>query len=152
AGGGGSRRMRGLRAAIDIGGRAVGPGAPCYVMAEPGSNHDGRLAQAMALIDAAAAAGCDAVKFQVFRPQDLMTPRGPRARYLDSLLGERSLYELFASTAIDRTWLPRLAAHCRLRRIHFLATPSDRDAADRLIAPGAAAPPPTTPTPPLPPL
>src|SRR5262249_54734623 len=140
SGGGGSRCMRRRSAAIDIGGRAVGPGAPCYVIAEAGSNHDGRLAQAMALIDAAAAAGCDAVKFQVFRPQDLMTPHGPRARYLDGLLGERSLYELFASTAIDRTWLPRLAAHCRMRRIHFLATPFDRDAVDRLIAPGVNVP------------
>lgn len=132
--------MSGFRGAIAIGGRTVGPGHPCYVIAEAGSNHDGRLDRAIALIDAAAAAGCDAVKFQVFRPEELMTRHGPRARYLDGLLGERSLYELFASTAIDRSWLAALAAHCRLRGVHFLATPFDMDAVDRLVAPAVDVP------------
>ncbi|MFN8542690.1 MAG: N-acetylneuraminate synthase family protein [Candidatus Binatia bacterium] len=130
----------GFRSVIEIGGRPVGAGHPCYVIAEAGSNHDGRLEQALALVDVAAAAGCDAVKFQIFRPEELMSPAGPRARYLDTLLGDRSLYELFTATAINRAWLPRIAYHCRTRGIHFLATPFDCDAVDRLVSPEVAAP------------
>ena len=51
---------------IAIGKHQLGPGHPCYIIAEAGSNHNGNLQQALALIDVAADARCDAVKFQVF--------------------------------------------------------------------------------------
>ena len=54
-----------------VGQRWVGDGAPCYVIAEAGSNHNGNLEQAQALIDVASAAGADAVKFQGFRARTL---------------------------------------------------------------------------------
>lgn len=128
-------------AQFDIGGRAVGPGQPCYVIAEAGSNHNGDLGLARQLIDLAADAACDAVKFQVFRPEDLLSPTGPKADYLDPLLDDTtSLYDLFATTAIDRTWLPELARHCEARKIHFLATPFDVGAVDALTAPEVAVP------------
>ncbi len=52
---------------LKVGERAIGDGAPCYVVAEAGSNHNGSLPQALALIDVASEAGADAVKFQGFR-------------------------------------------------------------------------------------
>ena len=61
--------------------RCVGPGHPCFVVAEIGINHNGRLELAKALIDAAVAAGCDAVKFQkrtieiVYSAEELARPR-----------------------------------------------------------------------------
>ena len=67
--------------AVRIGDRAVGDGQPCYVIAEIGINHNGDVALAKRLISVAAAAGCDAVKFQkrtidvVYTPEELAKPR-----------------------------------------------------------------------------
>ena len=60
---------------IRIGARRVGPGAPVYFIAEAGSNHDGNYAQAERLIDVAAEAGADAVKFQAFKAESLYPRR-----------------------------------------------------------------------------
>jgi N-acetylneuraminate synthase len=66
---------------LKIGGRGVGPGHPCYIVAEVGINHNGDLDTAKRLIDAAVLAGCDAVKFQkrtvdvVYTPAELASPR-----------------------------------------------------------------------------
>jgi N-acetylneuraminate synthase len=66
---------------VRIGGREVGDGQPCYVIAEIGINHNGDVAQAKRLISVASAGGCDAVKFQkrtidvVYSPADLAKPR-----------------------------------------------------------------------------
>ena len=131
----------GLAATVVIGGRKVGPGCPTYVIAEAGSNHYGDLDVARRLIDAAAIAGCDAVKFQVFHPATLMSPTGQRASYLDRHLGgHTSLFELFESTAMDRDWLPLLAKHARERGIHLLATPFDVAAVAVLAGPDVAVP------------
>jgi N-acetylneuraminate synthase len=66
---------------VTVGGRQIGPGLPCYVIAEIGINHNGDIDQAKKLINIAAGAGCDAVKFQkrtidvVYTPQELAKPR-----------------------------------------------------------------------------
>jgi N-acetylneuraminate synthase len=66
---------------ITIGNHTVGEGHPCFVVAEIGINHNGDLAIAKKLIDAAVLAGCDAVKFQkrtvevIYTPAELATPR-----------------------------------------------------------------------------
>jgi N-acetylneuraminate synthase len=68
-------------AVVSIGGRDVGDGQPCYVIAEIGINHNGDVPQAKRLISVASAAGCDAVKFQkrtidvVYKPEELAKPR-----------------------------------------------------------------------------
>lgn len=57
-----------------FGSREVGPGRPVYICGEIGINHNGELENAFKLIDAAAEAGCDAVKFQKRTPE-ICTPR-----------------------------------------------------------------------------
>lgn len=117
---------------IRIGSRAVGDGEPCFIVAEAGSNHDGKLEQAKQLIDVARAAGADAVKFQNFRA-DHLYPRAPSsAEYLRSLGIEKPIYDLIRELEMPREWIPVLAAHCRERGIIFLSTPFDEGLADAI--------------------
>ncbi len=58
---------------VRIGKRAIGPDEPPFIVAEAGVNHNGDIALAKKLIDAAAKAGADAVKFQTFTPDELAT-------------------------------------------------------------------------------
>jgi N-acetylneuraminate synthase len=116
---------------IEFGERAVGPGEPCYVIAEAGSNHNGDLETAYRLIDAAAKAGADAAKFQLFRARTLYPRSAGGADYLQA---SKSIYEIIADLEIPDDWIPKLAAHCASRGIDFLCTPFDESAAD-LIQP-----------------
>ena len=70
-----------LSPSIPIGDRRIGPGEPCFVIAEAGVNHNGDVSTAMDMIDVAAAAKADAVKFQTFDPDALVTRAAPKARY-----------------------------------------------------------------------
>lgn len=107
-----------------IGGRRIGGDAPCFIVAEIGINHNGDRIAAMQLIDAAVAAGADAVKFQkrtlseTYRDVIVTNPRRAEqgVQYLVPLLKE---FEL--SDADFRS----VRAHCAAREIPFLCTPWD---------------------------
>jgi sialic acid synthase SpsE len=92
----------------------------CYIIAEAGSNFDGKLNQAKQLIDIAADANADAVKFQLFRA-DVLYPNGPDA-----------VHARVKACELPREWLPELMRHAKARKIDFLATPFDADAIERL--------------------
>jgi sialic acid synthase SpsE len=109
---------------IQIGDRWIGDGEPCYVIAEAGSNHNGNLEQALALIDVAAEAGADAVKFQGFRAKTLYPRTAGRSDYLKD---RRPIYDIIEAIELAPTWLPTLAAHCLERNVHFLCTPFDEE-------------------------
>src|SRR5882672_4190704 len=72
---------------IRIGSKRVGRGQPVFIIAEAGVNHNGDLQMAKKLIDAAAEAGADAVKFQTFRAQELVSASTPKARYQKETTG-----------------------------------------------------------------
>jgi N-acetylneuraminate synthase len=114
---------------LKVGERAIGDGAPCYVIAEAGSNHNGSLPQALALIDVASEAGADAVKFQGFRARTLYPRNAGKSDYLKD---ERSIYDIIEAMEMPVAWIPILAAHCRARGVHFLCTPFDEEWADAL--------------------
>ncbi|MFQ6029388.1 MAG: N-acetylneuraminate synthase family protein, partial [Dehalococcoidia bacterium] len=67
--------------AIELAGRKVGLGHPCFIIAEAGVNHNGSLELAHQLIDVAVEAGADAVKFQTFKAERLVTRTAPKADY-----------------------------------------------------------------------
>jgi sialic acid synthase SpsE len=119
---------------LKIGDRTVGTGYPCFVIAEAGINHNGDLRLAAELVEAAAAAGADAIKFQTHFPEHEMLRDGATASYV----GE-SLFDLLTRTALTR------AAHVELRDlaakkgITFLSTPFSREAADFLETIGVPA-------------
>jgi sialic acid synthase SpsE len=118
---------------IAIGHRAVGRDERCYVIAEAGANHDRDLDVARRLIDVAADAGADAVKFQTYSGRALYSTKTPRFDYLGDL-GAKPVHELLDDIALPREWQPILAAHCRDAGVEFLSSPFDRDAIDELDA------------------
>lgn len=112
-----------------IGDRAVGSGEPTYVIAEAGSNHNGDLETAKELVDVAADAGADAVKFQTFRAADLYVEDSGEVEYLDD---DRSIYEIIESMEMPYEWIPELHDHCHERGIQFMSTPFDERSAAEL--------------------
>jgi pseudaminic acid synthase len=125
---------------VSIGARAVGGGAPCYIVAEAGSNHDRKLDQAFRLIDVAAEAGADAVKFQTFSAEKIQARTADRARYLDTLVeGGRSMQDLFRDLELPHEWHGKLAERARERGLDFLSTPFDEEAVDLLVSVGVPA-------------
>jgi len=123
---------------VKLGHRDIGPGLPCYVIAEAGANHDRDLDVARRLIDVAAEAGADAVKFQTYSGRTLYSSKTPRFDYLGEL-GSKPAHELLDDVALPREWQPLLAAHCRDVGIEFLSSPFDRAAVDELDALDVAA-------------
>jgi sialic acid synthase SpsE len=120
---------KGFAPSFAIAGRRVGPGQPCYVIAEAGANHNRDLGIARELIDVAAESGADAVKFQTYTGADLYSSRTPRFEYLQDARGPQ---ELLDAIALPREWQPLLAEHARERGIAFFSSPFDRAAVDGL--------------------
>jgi len=118
-----------MAAAVQIAKRWIGDGHPCFIIAEAGSNHGGRLEQARRLIDVAAEAGADAVKFQLFRA-DRLYPR--TAGQSDYLKLDRPIFDIIAEMEMPYEWLPKLASYCDQRGIIFLCSVFDEESADRL--------------------
>jgi len=119
---------------ITIGARTIGAGRPCFVIAEAGINHNGDVALASELLDAAAAAGADAFKIQTHLPEHEMLRGGATAAYV----GE-SLFDLLTRTALSRDAHATLQARAAKNGIIFLSTPFSREAADFLESIGVPA-------------
>src|ERR1700686_4088655 len=81
---------------LRIGSREIGPGRPCFVIAEAGINHNGDVKLASELVEAAAQAGADAIKIQTHLPEHEMLRGGATAAYV----GE-SLFDLLTRTALS---------------------------------------------------
>ncbi len=109
------------------GGRKIGKGQPCFVIAEVGANHNRSLDLAKEHIDAAVSAGADAVKFQIYSAETLYSKRTPRHSGYD-----RDLFSLIKDIETPREWLPELKSYCESKGITFFATPFDARAVDEL--------------------
>ena len=101
---------------------------PVFIIAEAGVNHNGNLDMALQLIDAAQEAGVDAVKFQSFKPEQLVAANAPKANYQQAPGdGVESQQQMLAKLAISEADHHRLFTHCQERGITFLSTPFDTD-------------------------
>ena len=101
-----------------------------FVIAEAGVNHNGDMALARALVDVAAAAGADAVKFQTFAVDRLVTRSAATAEYQRRALGGGpSQYEMLARLELSAADHEMLVAHCAARGIEFMSTPFDPESA-----------------------
>lgn len=126
--------------AVKIGDRTIGEGHPCFIIAEASSNHGGDIERAKKMIEAAAWAGADAVKFQVFTAEKIAAntddPRtivraDEKAVFVDK---DTKLIDLYRKNELPRDWLPELARYAKEKGIIFLATPFDDEAVDQLEA------------------
>ena len=101
-----------------------------FIIAEAGVNHNGDLDLARGLVDAAAAAGADAVKFQTFKAQSLASRQAPRAAYQKENLGpgnEQDQISMLRKLELSQADHVELMAHCRTQGIEFMSTPFDHD-------------------------
>jgi N-acetylneuraminate synthase len=103
------------------------------VIAEAGVNHNGDIAMALRLCDAALATGADAVKFQTFRAQDLVVPGAPTAGYQARETGEQDQFAMLQKLELTEAQHETIKAHCDAIGIEFFSTPFSSDAVDMLV-------------------
>ena len=120
-----------LPAKFSIGDRQIGGGAPTYVIAEIGSNHNKDLGIAKQLIDVAADAGADAAKFQTYSGNRIYSRRA-ESKYLKQWT-DMTPAELLEDISLPREWHAELADYARSRGLDFFSAPFDEDAV-RLLA------------------
>jgi len=116
---------------VKIGDRLVGPGEPCFIVAEIGINHNGDLNIAKKLIDAAALAGCDAVKFQKRTPE-LCVPLEQRNLMRETPWGMISYMEYRERVELGFKEYSEIDAYCRTKGIFWFASPWDIPSVDFL--------------------
>ncbi|QHC25786.1 N-acetylneuraminate synthase family protein [Streptomyces sp. GS7] len=107
-----------------LGDRLAGPGRPVYVTGEIGINHNGDLENAFALIDAAADAGCDAVKFQKRTPE-ICTPRDQWDIERDTPWGRMTYIDYRHRVEFDEDGYRAIDEYCKKRGIAWFASPWD---------------------------
>lgn len=118
-----------------VGNRRIGPDAPVFIIGEAGVNANGDLALATRLVDAAAEAGVDAVKFQSFLAEDVAAPAAPKAPYQIAATGDgESQREMLKRMELSPEHHRALQHRCESRGIMFLSTPFSERSADLLDA------------------
>ncbi len=120
---------------IHLGTREISISAPTYFIADIASNHDGDLERAKSLIHVAKEAGADAVKFQHFKAEKIVSDRGFRdlgRQASHQANWERSVFETYRQYECNREWSHALVDTARSAGIDFLTTPYDVEAVEAL--------------------
>ena len=104
-----------------------------FVIAEAGVNHNGSLSIAKKLVDVAVSAGADAVKFQTFKADRLVSTSAPKADYQQkNMQSSETQYEMIKRLELDYNDHKELIAYCADRNILFMSTPFDHESIDLL--------------------
>ncbi|MHA2247498.1 MAG: N-acetylneuraminate synthase [Candidatus Hodarchaeales archaeon] len=106
--------------------------SPTFIVAEAGVNHNGDINLAKQLIDAAAQANVDAVKFQTFIAENVVTSDARTARYQQTMTGETKQIDLIKGFELPLEAFEELAAYASKKKLIFLSTPFDLPSADFL--------------------
>ena len=103
------------------------------IIAEAGVNHNGSIATAKKMIDAAAEAGADLVKFQTFKAEALVIKSAEKTEYQKEITGtDESQFEMIKKLELDRAEHEELIKYCASKSIRFLSTAFDHDSIDLL--------------------
>lgn len=125
---------------VKIANHLIGPAQACFIIAEAGVNHNGDLKTAMKLVEQAKACGADAVKFQTFCPETVITAKAPKSPYqLQTTEPCESQFEMLRKLQLSYDAFRQLSRHAEKIGIMFLSTPGDRRDADLLIDLGVPA-------------
>jgi len=105
-----------------------------FIIAEAGVNHNGSIELAKKLIDVAVDAGVDAVKFQTFKAEKLVSKDAKKAQYQSKNIndGDNSQYNMLKKLELDIDTHHKLISYCNSRNIMFLSTPFDHDSIELL--------------------
>jgi len=105
-----------------------------YIIAEAGVNHNGSLDLAKQLIDVAADAGANAVKFQTFKADQMVSRSAPKAEYQTKTTDAReSQFKMIKRLELDELTHKKLINYCKKQEIQFLSTPFDFESMDLLV-------------------
>lgn len=115
---------------FNIAGRMLGPDHPPLVIVEVGINHEGQIDKAIQLVDAAAAAGAEVVKFQCHITEKEMVPTD----MTPGAISTDRLWDIIKRCELTEAEERQVQAHCAKKGVMYLSTPFSREAADRLLA------------------
>jgi N-acetylneuraminate synthase len=122
-----------MRTVIEIAGRPIGPGYPCYIIAEMSGNHGQSFDQAVKIVEAAKDAGADAVKLQTYTADTLTIDCDKRYFRIDGTLWSgRTLYDLYREAFTPWEWQPRLREIAQRIGLELFSTPFDASAVEFL--------------------
>ncbi len=111
----------------------IGGRNPCFIVAEAGVNHNGSLEMALKLVDIAKSAGADAVKFQTFKAEKLVSPEARMADYQTKNTGKtESQFEMLKGLELSEENHRKIFKYCQRKKIMFISSPFDEDSADFL--------------------
>jgi pseudaminic acid synthase len=119
---------------IQIGTRTIGPGHPCYIIAEMSANHGQSFEQALAIVHAAKQAGADAIKLQTYTPNTLTIDCDRNCFQVGkgTIWEGNSLYKLYSEAFTPWDWQPKLKAEAEALGMDCFSTPFDATAVDFL--------------------
>lgn len=124
---------------VAINGKLIGPGKPAYIIAEAGVNHNGEVEIAKKLIEKALNADVDAVKFQTFKTESIVTKNAKTATYQKKNAGKESQYELLKELELNEDETREIMRYSRKKGITFISTPFDVESCQLLQEMGATA-------------
>jgi N-acetylneuraminate synthase/N,N'-diacetyllegionaminate synthase len=118
---------------IKLGNKIIGPGQPCFIAAEIGINHNGDMELAKKMIDAAAEAGADAVKFQNYYTEDFILDKELTYTYVsEGIEITESQFDMFKRYELSFEQLEILKNHCDSKGVLFFSTPTSKRGIDDL--------------------